>query len=360
MASAWAISSSDAACHQARIPRPGSYEVHDPGAHGRTYGSPAPPARASSAALRDVSQHVARARRPASARATARPSPAGSAGSPSSASRIQALPSGQPGEGLERSRRPSTCARAPTGRVAGGPELGHQRPLTRELPAADSGRSGAPASAQVASSSVRDSSARQPCPGAGVISPSGMGRAIAAAQAFEPGRRQHQRVVVALLPASAAGCPRCRAARGRRGRAELPAAARGGAGWRCPPPRPSASAAIDSAPQSASRASARSGTPTMASPSGSSAGHVLGRVHGQVHLAPQQRLLDLLHEAGLVVALARVARGLDRHELHLPAEHAPPRPACARQGAGERAAASPERGAPPGLSGAGGGATRCP
>ena len=113
--------------------------------------------------------------------------------------------------------------------------------------------------------------------------------------------------------ACAAACRRCRAAAttSRSGRAASSAARRRRL---LVPTRAPGAARRASARRTARRAARRgAGAATSASPSAELARHVLGRVDGDVDLAGEQRVLDLVHPARLVLrAGAAVAAGRDR------------------------------------------------
>ncbi len=253
--------------------------------------------------------------------ATARPSAAGSAPSPSSESRTHVAAVGQPGEGVEaQGSVPQAGVRAHRG-PAGRAQTGHQaRSAVSSTSESWSVRRGR----QLGGAGVVAAGLEQPgspAPGPGVISRSGIAAPSVASQPRRgrppPARARRSRP----RPAGAAGCRRCRARRGPPGPAGAPAAAPGAAGSRCPPARPAGAPRSRRPAERVARVGAL-GHADDGQAVRQLAGHVLGRVHGEVDRPREQRLLDLLHEARLVLELRSgapagplVARRADRDHL---------------------------------------------
>ena len=181
----------------------------------------------------------------------------------------------------------------PTGVSQLGLERAHRGPLGRQLDRARRDRRSGGRGHRRPSSSLRASSARQPWPGAGVISSmlEAKGDLDVAPEPAEAGgwrgRSRRSRPSASLR----AGCRRCRAARRSRGRGAAASSCERRRRLEVPTRAPSARSSSEPAsPMKASVGSSRAGHADERQPLGQLAREVLGRVHAEVDLAGEQRL----------------------------------------------------------------------
>ena len=199
------------------------------------------------------------------------------------------------------------------------------------------------------SSPVRAVSTSTPCPAAGTSASSGPPASAARPEPLQPGEGQDDRVVAALRQAAQARVDvAAQLGHSRSSRSACSWAAR--RTELVPTRAPAGSSSSERAPQRASRGSARGGAATSSSPSRELGGHVLGRVHGEVDVAAQERLVELLDPAALVLGGGAPRRG--RPSVAIGTSSAPPS-APATAPAWASASALPRV---PSLTGAGGAA----